>query len=250
MKSLLTLVFIPLAAQTTASAAVLAGEFAGTTVSQVNLTTSGGLDWAYWDSSDGSDASGTTSGNAATKTNSRNGGAGIQDLIYTDANNSALLGRNVGHGFTYSDGASPTSETVVGGEYGIDISGTAAEIAGASLSLTIMAATTEARILTIYGHNRRTGTSITSSFSGDVTTETDTFDGEDGGADWLYVLNFQADTVGQLLTVNISPDGDSTNEFNAANSLRVAAATLAVPEPSSGLLLALAGLSILALRRR
>ncbi len=250
MKSILTLAIAPIALHGTATAAVLAGTLSGITVTQADLTTAGGLDWVYWDSSDGGTDSGTTSGNAATVTNSRSGGTGIGNLVYNDVNGSSLLGRNVGHGFTYSDGVSPTSETVGGSEYGIDISGAESDIAGASLSLTIMAATTEARVLTIYGHNRRTGTSITSSFSGDATTELDTFAGEDGGADWLYVLNFQADNVGQVLTVNLSPDGNSTDPANSSNSLRVAAATLAVPELSSCLLLGLGGLFLLVSRRR
>jgi len=226
--------------------ATLDGSITATTVTSVDLTEVGALDWVYWDS-DGMD--GDAVGDTST-TNQKAGASLISTLSYSDPNDdSDLLQRNMGHGISYADGTSPVSDTIAGGEIGIDMSGTLAGIDDDSFSFTVSAGTTDLVTLMIYGRHRRTGTTITASIAG-ASDDVDTLNPPDtANQDWVYALDYQADNASDVLTITIESSGSSQAATSVNNSLRLGAAAL-VPEPGTALLVALSFGGWLTRRRR
>ena len=233
-----------------ASAATLSGSFSGGVVQPADLTAQGSLDWRIWDDPADTNDPGDDWANPAPVHNEKLAGTAVSALTYADPdNNSDNTFFSPDHTYTYTDGTSPTSATT--GQLGLGFLGTLAGIDDDSLTFSVATVNTQEHTLTIYGAQRRSGSTLTLTLDG-ATTEVDTFAAGAAGTNiqWVYTATFTPDTAGDLLTVALTSSGTSTDAANGSNSVRIGAAAVSViPEPASLALLGLGGLALMGQRR-
>jgi hypothetical protein len=188
------------------SAATLSGSFTNNSTNDtVDLTAQGAVDWAIWGFGTGIE---TGSFDADDQ---KSGGAGIDKTLFALVNSPDPLlptdggGWNIGPSFTWSDGTNTASQ---GGIDAVllargDRSYTFYP-AGEGLGLQVSAPDTQIYELKVYVANNNQANQMTASLSG-ASPYTDTSFASGGDVSGVYTFQFQADTAGDVLTVEVIP---------------------------------------------
>ena len=208
----------------------------------IDLTTEGSTDWISWSGLVSGAVDPSTTGAYARK----NGGTGIGEVIYDgtlDAGGSIplrTLGGNDHVTLTWTDG-DPT--VIWAGDSLAHPSGTTSTGIlqakanrpggeGTSFTLPVTATSTNPGTLTFYVGNFRADSNLVATLAGspDVSIP---FNVLSGAASRMVVVNFQADNIGDILSLKYEDVGSNGTYSN----LNIQAATLsyAVPEPTTAL---------------
>ncbi len=214
------------------------GSNLGGVTTNVDLTATGPVDWAEWN---------TTVG---TPTQSKSGGTAISDLVITKGTASYVsqATANILYSWTNGDptaavtGSNPTDPQFRSAS-GADLVGS-----GASESISIVG-TTALQTVTLWGTSLKVGATITASLSGssDAVTQIVRFDTATDNV-WTYSVSFQADTAGDLLTLTVNPY-DSWTGNTTQERLGIGAATV-IPEPATLGMVVATGVGMIFVRRK
>lgn len=245
--SALALIGGSIACATSLSAATLMGSFADYDNTQVDLTASGDLDWAYWEStSNPFPAPGTT--------NSKLGGTLIANPTVVGTGNLRGSNSNTFVDITFSDGTSPTSGSFAGVS-GIFSTSLNTPGAGISIDITLPEAGVTYYI-TLWGSEYATQTSgdtggiFTASLPGASDYSSNAFYGPATSpkASAVYSITASADNNNDVLTLTyVLPSQTRANGHVLFDALTVSS----VPEPSTyALIIGAAAFVGLVMRRR
>lgn len=197
-----------------------AGINLGEVATNVNLTTTGPVDWALWSRS------------LAVPTQSKAGGTAISDLTIIKGVPEQTYAAGVLDAtifYSWTDGAPASSmvnmnpaDSRLTSAGTSDLTGT-----GASLSFTV-AGTTSLQTVTVWGCSCRVGATITASLgSNTVVTQIPRYDDSSNNI-WVYSATFQADNPSDLLTLTVVPN-DSVKGTAAQERLGIGAVTVGSP---------------------
>jgi hypothetical protein len=229
----------------TARASVVSGthvDVAGTTGTNVNITAAGTLDWAYWDTS--------ASSGISLPTNSKNGGTAISDA--------STVGGGTGRGsssdteamFTFTDGTSLTSGTAPGSGFGVSgIFNNQLGSINTGISLAITLPTTDMYTIYLWTAEHRATGQLTVSLNGATSYIAETTDtlGPNPKTSYLYTLTAKADTIGDVLNIELLTTATDGNAYST--SVISGVAISAVPEPATIGMLGLGTLVAVLIRR-